>query len=129
MKKNNLEEKIKALSLKTVANGASPSEAAAARQMIARLTGRPVKDEEPASSTSTKTTDDLARIALRGVYYDDYLRRTHSTWENYNKTKLGIETYTRISREQYEERCKEVYETIKLEMEEDDARRSNRFRR
>lgn len=117
-------EKIKALSLKTVANGASPSEAAAAKEMIARLLG---KSQEPSNEEKTnvrspekETIDDLARYTLNNDYYADYLFRTHPFWVKYNETRLGLSGSRTLTKEQYEAKCVEIYDTLIKEMKEDE---------
>lgn len=119
-----VEQKIRALSLKTVTNGASPAEADAAKRMIERLRAPSAVDQKIETHpqyaegafnslpVSEVDWDVVAEQYLNHVQYGDYISATHSAWERYNKTRLRLNPASPLSQSDYRKFCHNTFEML-----------------
>lgn len=117
--------RIRSLSLKTVANGATESEEIAAKEMVAKLVEKYGLDNHFSKKPSTHKPqqkssleivqtfkeryslgtiekhvndmdwDVIAKEMLGDYEYTQYLQMTHKHWEAYNKTIRGLQDASR----------------------------------
>lgn len=119
-----VEQKIRALSLKTVTNGASPAEADAAKRMIERLRSPRAADQKTEKHpqyaegafnslpVSEVDWDVVAEQYLNHIQYGDYISATHSAWERYNKTRLRLDPALPLSQSDYRKLCHNTFEML-----------------
>lgn len=115
-----IEQKIRALSLKTIENGASAAEAEAAKRMIERLRApapveKPDRYEEYANGGYNNLPieevdwDIVARENLNHIQHADYVNETSIAWERYNKTRLRLGPKHPMSRSEYRKVCHDAF--------------------
>lgn len=111
---------MNSLAQKTIANGASPSEEAAAKAMLQKLyakynVSQPQQSHKKQTDAQVKTSkfyldlydkymnegtlhlhitdidwDEIAKYRLNSIEYAHYVHMTHSFWERYNMTLKGV---------------------------------------
>lgn len=116
----NIEDKIKALSQKTLENGASQAEVDSAQRMIARLRF-PVSSQKNEDiqkyadgaynnfNITDVDWDTVAEQYLNRFQHADYVNETHTSWERYNKTRLNLAVAQPMSLSEYRRKCNEVF--------------------
>ena len=114
-----IEAKIKALSLKTVANGASEAEAEAALRMIERLRypqNRENRQKDVSGYNNLPVVevdwDEVSKQYLNHFQHAEYVEATHSAWERYNKTRLRLGPKNPMTRDEYRIACHKVFERL-----------------
>jgi hypothetical protein len=119
-----IEQKIRALSLKTVQNGASEAEAEAAIRMIERLRG--VSNFEQLRTKPKQYADGqynnipiedvdwdvVAQENLNRFQHADYVYETSEAWERYNKTRLNLGPAKPMSLHEYRHTCHDVFRRL-----------------
>ena len=115
-----IEDKIKALSLKTVENGASQAEAEAAMRMIQKLRSPSiVRDKENEAKyadgaynsmpVNEVDWDAVAKQYLNHFQHAEYVEETHVAWERYNKTRLRLDSKYPMTQSEYRQKCHDAF--------------------
>jgi hypothetical protein len=110
------EEKIRALSLKTRANGASEAEEEAAKRMIERLQSPSLhikKIEYDNLEITEVDWDAVAEQSLDHIRHSEYVNDTHAVWVRYNMTRNRLEQkHPPMSRNEYRTICYNAFRRL-----------------